>query len=342
MTTGSFVVSVTKNTTDFQVYFMQMSLMEQDFVKLPITIQDGSGKMDGSVAVTYCFDDQAIDTTVHLFWTKSLQQIDGEMYPYTDGIVHGVYDPVNQTISSSTNPIAGVKGVGQPEDVYTNDSDTWDEVEEPRHIISATFDKSVNRMRLVWPKGTTGLLRTGRYISLYNRFTDGNPTDLTPNSSNLNAQMVNSIAYANYNTTSVPAWLKSSSLKMENFIASDKSTWRCTTSGTNNESDDWGSKQDQPELSVTYGYARTTVAARGNRVPRYAGRGDGIQDSSGGVSGSVFADGIITLGRGRQPVIRSNANNFIDQYVVSQTARMDMNDDSIPKNAPLAVVPMRP
>ena len=155
----------------------------------------------------------------------------------------------------------------------------------------------------------------------------------------INNRMVNSIAYANYNTVSVPAWLKSSSLPMENYIASNKSTWRCVTSGS---SDDWGAKQDQPDPSVTNGYPRTTVAARGNRVPRYAGRGDGVQDSSGNISGSIFADSIITLGRGRQPVIRSNANNFIDQYIVSQSARMDTNDGSIVRNAPLAVVPLRP
>lgn len=137
-------------------------------------------------------------------------------------------------------------------------------------------------------------------------------------------------------------WLKSGSVGPQEYGISDKATMNCTVAAL---TDTWQDGASLGYLNLTQGNAevRGMAAARGFRIPRFAGRSDGVTDGSTN-SASLFTEEGLILARAVRPIIKTDMGNFIDQYIVTQSSPASTSDSSLlnDTDAPLYVVRLRP
>lgn len=136
--------------------------------------------------------------------------------------------------------------------------------------------------------------------------------------------------------------LKSYALNMGNSVISEAGntgsdrladTWRCTLDA-NPTRNGWDGKLGRPELAVN-GNPQPSVAGRAFRLPRYAARGMGVDAGT-----SVFADSVVTLSRGEKPVVTTNRQKFIDQYLAARP--LGMAPESYTTSCTLSLTRLRP
>jgi hypothetical protein len=207
---------------------------------------------------------------------------------------------------------------------------------EPFRILASDYDETVDAVRLAFreqmagqPNPTAAVAAIRNNINaLAGRFTLKTPLSSTVSfNASEPCHGYNSIAFADYSSPSgepLPAWLKNTGLRTESFVVSDApatgqmGAWHCTSDGA---SDAWAAETKGIELDNNAYKSNPTVAARGLRVPRYAARGDILGDSGSGLPGqpALYSDGEAINGTGQDPLLETNRQTFLDQYLLAVT-----------------------